>query len=665
MASSKGIRAGKAFVELGVDDKIAKGLRAAEKRLKAFGAGVRSLGTQLAALGGAVITPLLGAAKVFASAGDTLDKMSGRTGVSVEALSELGFAAEQSGADLETLEAGLRKMQRSITDAAEGMQTAVDALAALGLSAAALQNLTPEQQFKLIADRLSKIEDPTTRAALAMELLGKSGTRLLPMLKDGAAGIEALQQQARDLGLTISTQSAKDAALLTDTLNILWRTLKQAAFTIGSALTPTLIDLANRATRVVVVVTDWLKQNKALIVTVLKIAAAVTAVGVGLIAVGTLVTSVGTVFGWLASVATFVGAAFGAIGTALAALLSPIGLVVAAVAGLGTAILIYTGAGADALAWLGDTFRWLKDGVLKVVGGIADALAAGDITLAAQILWLSLKLAWQQGADALNRVWVTVKKFFVQTAYDMWYGALFAAETVWHGLEVAWIETTAFLSRTWINFTSNLKDAWAVVQNWLTKRWIDLMHLFGDLTDEQAELAKQMADEDFAEVTRKIEDQRGAALTRAEEKRKTRREESRKEHEATVAEIGRQWSEAEKETNERAAAEVARTQEALRKARGELNDAIAKAKQKREEVDAAGPPRRRPTDTLAGLDDRISSLADLMARKLSVTGTFNPLAVAGLGAGDAEERTARNTEQIARHTKRLADAAAVGRLSFA
>ena len=37
MASSKGIRAGKAFVELGVDDKIAKGLRAAEKRLKAFG----------------------------------------------------------------------------------------------------------------------------------------------------------------------------------------------------------------------------------------------------------------------------------------------------------------------------------------------------------------------------------------------------------------------------------------------------------------------------------------------------------------------------------------------------------------------------------------------------------------------------------------------------
>jgi hypothetical protein len=42
--------------------------------------------------------------------------MSKRTGVSVEALSELGFAAEQSGADLATLEAGLRRMSRVIKD---------------------------------------------------------------------------------------------------------------------------------------------------------------------------------------------------------------------------------------------------------------------------------------------------------------------------------------------------------------------------------------------------------------------------------------------------------------------------------------------------------------------------------------------------------------------
>src|SRR5687768_12419311 len=109
MADTKGIRAGRAFVELGVSDKLTKGLQAAEKRLKAFGEGLRSVGTKLAAIGGTALTALFGTAKTFADMGDSLDEMSARTGVSVETLSELGFAAELAGADMETLETGIRK----------------------------------------------------------------------------------------------------------------------------------------------------------------------------------------------------------------------------------------------------------------------------------------------------------------------------------------------------------------------------------------------------------------------------------------------------------------------------------------------------------------------------------------------------------------------------
>lgn len=443
-----------------MDDRVAKGLRAAEKRLKAFGDGLRSLGTRVFAAGAAALTPLLGAVKAFSDSGDTLEKMSRRTGVSVEALSELGFAAEQSGADLETLETGLRKMQKFLTEAARGSDGATEALALLRLSLADLANLSPEQQFKLIADRLAQVADPTLRAALALELFGKSGTRLLPLLENGARGIGRFQEEARALGLTMSTDAAKKAALLHDTLNILWRVVKKLTTTIGAALADAVIDLSDRITRVVMAVTAWVQRNQALIVSAAKVAAGVLAAGAALVAAGMLITGLGNVFGWLASAVSTVGAVFGTLAAVLGAMVSPIGLVVAAVAGLGTAILGYTGAGGDALAWLGDTFRWLKDGVLKVVGGIADALAAGGIALAAQILWLSLKLAWQQGIDALNRAWATAKQFFVQTAYDMWYGALFAAETVWHGLEVAWIETTAFLSKTWTNFTSDLQAVW-------------------------------------------------------------------------------------------------------------------------------------------------------------------------------------------------------------
>ena len=124
MADTRGIRAGRAFVELGVSDKLSAGLKAAQKKLEAFGAGLRSIGTKMAGIGVAAITALLGTAKAFSDTGDVLDKMSQRTGVSVEALSELGYAADLSGTDMETLENGLRVMQKSLVEAAKGSQGA-------------------------------------------------------------------------------------------------------------------------------------------------------------------------------------------------------------------------------------------------------------------------------------------------------------------------------------------------------------------------------------------------------------------------------------------------------------------------------------------------------------------------------------------------------------
>ncbi len=663
MAAAQGIRAGRAFIELGVSDKLTKGLRAAQKRLQAFGEGLRSIGTRLGAIGASALAALFGTAKTFADMGDSLDEMSARTGVSVETLSELGFAAELAGADMETLETGIRKMQKTISEAIGGSKSAADALAQLGLSVANLKDLSPEQQFKLIADRISRIADPTLRAALAMEIFGKSGTRLLPLIQDGAKGLAKFQEQARALGLTVSTQAAKDAAVLADALDTVWRVLKQAVFTIGSALAPTITELANKVTRAVVAFMNWVKENKALVVTVFQVAAGVAAAGAALITLGVAASALGAALGGLATIVSGVGAALGIIGSAIATLVSPIGLAITAVAGLGAAIVVYIGAGGDALAWLGEQFRWLRDAIYKVIGGVSDALAAGDITLAAQILWLALKLAWQQGVDALNRAWLEAKRFFIGTAQAMWFGALAAAQQVLHALEVAWIETTAFLSKTWTNFTSDLRQAWGIIQNWLTKRWLDLMNLFGQLTDEQAAAAKQMADQEFAEGAAEVERRRTGALTEREQRRQSEREQSAAVNEATLAEIGRQFEEAQKALDADTDAKIAETKRQLAEARKALDEALAEAKRKREEAETEKAPAGKPK--LPGdLKDQLEGIADVLAGKVSVTGTFNPAALLGLG-GDAEERTARNTEQIARHTKRLADAAVTGGLSFA
>ncbi len=662
MADTKGIRAGRAFVELGVSDKLSAGLRRAQKQLEAFGAGLRSVGIRMAGIGVAAVTSLLGAARMFATVGDDLEEMSQRTGVSVEALSELGFAADIAGSDLETLETGIKHMQRAIVEAAGGSESAQQALAKLGVSAADLAGLSPDEQFKRMADGIARIEDPALRVAVAMQIFGRSGTKLIPLLAEGASGIEALQEQARRLGLTISAETAHDAAELNDALDSLWRVVRQGVFTIGSALAPTLKELAERITRIIVTATDWIKRNREVVAWALKVAAAVAATGIGLIVLGVAVSGIGAALGLLAGIISGFGTVFGIIGAAIGALLSPIGLVVAAVVGLGGALLVTSGAGGEALSWLMAQFTRLRDWVGKVVGGISDALAAGDIALAAQVLWLSLKVIWQQGVAALNKAWLGAKEFFVSTAYSMWYGALAAAEIVFHALEVSWIETTSFLSKTWTRFTSGFQKVWESASSWVAKRMLEIQGAFDSGLDVEA--AKRAVDQQLEARFAEIDQGSQRDLAERESRRVSERDQAAAIHEATLAEIGQSFEDAQAALKANTEAGIAESQAALDEAKRRLEQALAEARAKREAAEAEGGPSRLPGDLLSRFDDQIDGLGDLLAKGISVRGTFNAAGAAGLGGGDSAERTARATEQTAKNTKRLVDAMGTGGLAF-
>lgn len=660
MASAQGIRAGAAFVELFADDRrLVRGLKAASAKLKAWGQSVTTMGKRFMAAGAAIIAPLAAAAKTFASMGDEVQKMSLRTGVSAESLSELGFAAEQSGSDLATLEAGLRKMQRSIGDAADGSQTAVDALAALGLSVGRLIGLSPEEQFKLIADGIAGISDPTMRAAVAMELFGRSGTQLLPLMQDGAAGIEALQKQARDLGLTISGEDANAAAALSDAMNVLWRVFKQGVFVIGSALAPVLKDFAERAAGVIKSVSDWIKQNKDVVVTVFKVAAAVAAGGAALMVVGGLISGVGFAFGTLASIVAGVGTALGVIGTVLGAILSPVGLVIAALASLGGYLLHVSGAGQQALSWLGQQFAALRDTALAAWKGISDALAAGDIGLAAKILWLTLKMEWQKGVAWLTDKWIGFKEAFMAVATEAVYGTAKILTSAWAGLQTAWVETVAFMSKAWTVFTSSLVTGWKTAQNWISKKFVSLMAMFDDTVDVEA--TQRILDEDFQREQRGRERATQQQLRDIETTRQAKREAIDQEEQGTLDQLNQEKDARHIARKKQYDAEVQSAEDAVAEARKQWQDALDEAARKRAEIaETTGPERMKGPGDLEGLD-----FEGMGKKSISVQGTFNAMAAQGLGTGGPMERAARAGEETAKNTRKLVMQAQHGGLQFA
>ena len=672
MASTQGIRAGRAFVELFADDsKLVRGLRRAERKLRAFGDSVRNLGLKMAALGSAMLAPLAASAKLFSGYGDQVAKMAKRTGLSVETLSELRFVASQTGTEFETLENAFRKMQRSIYDAGRGLSTQVDALNDLGLTFQDLDGLSPEDQFKLLADRIAQVEDPTKKAALAMSLFGRTGTNLLPMFASGAKGIEILQAEARRLGLTMSSEDAKAAEDFTDALDRLWKVIKMGVFHVGAALAPVLQKVADTITTLAVQIFAWVQRNQQLIVTVLKVVVGIIAVGAAIAVLGTAISGFATILGGLITVVTTVVAVLKVLGAVIAFLVSPIGLVIAAVAALAGYLIYATDAGGKALAWLGGRFNVLKEDALTAYQGIADALAAGDIGLAVKILWLTIKMEWTRGINFLEKVWLNFRGFFIQIGYDAWHGLLAVAEIVWHALEVGWIETTAFFAKAWQNFVGFFARTWERIKAGAKKAWNWIKSLFDDSVDLEAE--NNLVEEQKQAAINRIDDEQKRRVAQREAQREAERRRAAAVHEATLAEIGRENMEKHRELDAEYASRMADNEADLAKARKEWREAVDAAKKKREAKEADEGPGglegpddiiNKARDALAGLGD-IGELVQAEAAKIGVKGTFNAAAVRGLAAGDAADRTAKATEETAKHTKKLVQAATTGGLTFA
>ena len=123
--------------------------------------------------------------------GNTADKL----GVSFEFIQTLEEAGRRSGVGIETVSTAFGKLQKTLAGADEESKAATDALSKLGVSFSDLESLSPEEQIRLIGEKLKGIDDPARRTAAAMAIFGKSGADLLPFfnnLAPAAADVERL-----------------------------------------------------------------------------------------------------------------------------------------------------------------------------------------------------------------------------------------------------------------------------------------------------------------------------------------------------------------------------------------------------------------------------------------------------------------------------------------
>ncbi len=218
--------------------------RAAQKWRRQLEKDAKAAGIAMGAAGAAAAAGLGYMIKASIDAADAASKAAQSSGLTTEAYTSLAFAADMSGVSTGELDAAMSRLNRTALEVAAGSEKQAALFKTLGVSVkdagGALRD--GDQILMDLADRFAKMPDGIGKSSLAMEVFGKSGAKMIPLLNSGSEGIKDLTEQARALGLVINDEQAKSAERLNDNLSILAGVSRGAGNVIAGELLPVMND---------------------------------------------------------------------------------------------------------------------------------------------------------------------------------------------------------------------------------------------------------------------------------------------------------------------------------------------------------------------------------------------------------------------------------------
>lgn len=400
---------------------LAKGIgglkKGADDASSGLGGMLKSAGGLSGALGSLV--PLVSGvglaamAKGAIDAADNMNDLSQKTGVSVERLSQFDQAAKASGTTLESVSNSMIKLGKGLAESDSG--PAAKALKELGVSAkdASGKLKSTDELVLQVSDKFKAMPDGAKKSALAIQLFGKSGADMIPLLNGGRQAVESL-------GVTMTTKFAKGADQTNDKIVALRTKLLELSVKLGEALLPVL----DKVTDLVI----WLANGFSSLPNWMQ--GTIAAAGGLVIALGPLVQVINgvlmagrflmalklgaTIASWAGALGPAMGvisAAFSGLlaflsGTVLPALLAffsgPVGWTVLAVAAVVAMAIAFREPLGKFITWLGSVFK-------KGWDGFVDNILKKPIE--GYFKWW--RKNWQTAANFLPTVFNTVKRTLV------------------------------------------------------------------------------------------------------------------------------------------------------------------------------------------------------------------------------------------------------------
>lgn len=207
--------------------------------LPTFSAGSAALlGVGVAAVGAAA-----GIAKLSLSTAEyagNISDLATKTNLTTNTIQSLRLAATLSGQSFESVSETAVIFQRRIQEAREGNDKLAASFQALGVNLAG----PVDEAFRTTLEKLSRAEDGAAKTALTVELFGRSGSQLLPIMSQLGGEFENLEKRAREMGIVLDEEAIKKADEFGDQIDILKLQLGAIANDIGAFFIPAWMNYA-------------------------------------------------------------------------------------------------------------------------------------------------------------------------------------------------------------------------------------------------------------------------------------------------------------------------------------------------------------------------------------------------------------------------------------
>lgn len=244
-------------------------------------------GAVLALAGSAVVGGFVAMMKSIIDTADRLNDLSQRTGIAVEDLDALGYAAEQNGTTLDSVSGALGKLSKNMAEAAGGSKSAVAVFKQFGISQKDLKSgaITTTEALAKIADKISDMPDGWQKAAAAQAVFGKSAAEIVPLLNAGGDAIRDSRAELEGMGALFNGGMAQAADEFNDRMAKLRRVTSALGLSIAQQVMPVLngfvqglIDAKTAEDKFAgdTTLVDWAKQGAlavAALIDVLRVAA--------------------------------------------------------------------------------------------------------------------------------------------------------------------------------------------------------------------------------------------------------------------------------------------------------------------------------------------------------------------------------------------------------